>query len=72
LHFFKEIINFIESLKKQGLSFKVLPKNTAFIGSDNSNEEGDYKIRVINYIKCNLYLKYLVISQTENKNAFLG
>ena len=38
---FKEIINFIESLKNKGLSFKVLPKNTAFlIGSDNSNERG--------------------------------
>ncbi|TDE04107.1 glycosyltransferase family 2 protein [Flavobacterium hiemivividum] len=38
---FKELINFIESLKNKGLSFKVLPKNTAFfIGSDNSNERG--------------------------------
>ncbi|MEZ7498728.1 glycosyltransferase family 2 protein [Flavobacterium sp. Arc3] len=38
---FKEIINFIESLKNRGISFKVLPKSTAFfIGSDNSNERG--------------------------------
>jgi len=39
---FKEIINFIESLKNRGVSFKVLPKSTAFfIGSDNSNERGE-------------------------------
>jgi GT2 family glycosyltransferase len=38
---FKELINFIESLKNKRLSFKVLPKNTAFfIGSDHSNERG--------------------------------
>jgi GT2 family glycosyltransferase len=38
---FKEVINFIESLKNRGVSFKLLPKNTAFlIGSDHSNERG--------------------------------
>lgn len=38
---FKELINFIESLENKRLSFKVLPKNTAFfIGSDHSNERG--------------------------------
>jgi hypothetical protein len=36
---FKEIINFMNNFKKQGLTFKVLPKNT-FIGSDHSNERG--------------------------------
>lgn len=38
---FKECIHFMESFKNKGLSFKILPKNTAFlIGSDNSNERG--------------------------------
>lgn len=38
---FKELINFIESLENKRLSFKVLPKNTAFfVGSDHSNERG--------------------------------
>lgn len=38
---FKEIINFIESLKNRGLTFKLLPKQARFfIGSDNSYERG--------------------------------
>jgi GT2 family glycosyltransferase len=38
---FKEIINFMNNFKNRGLTFKVLPKNTAFfIGSDHSNERG--------------------------------
>ena len=38
---FKECIDFMESFKNRGLSFKILPKSTAFlIGSDNSNERG--------------------------------
>ncbi|MFQ3174503.1 MAG: GT2 family glycosyltransferase [Flavobacterium sp.] len=42
---FKECIRFMESFKNQGLTFKILPKNTAFlIGSDNSNERGDIVI----------------------------
>jgi hypothetical protein len=31
----------------------------------NRLKEDDYKIRMINYTKCNLYIKYLVISQTK-------
>jgi GT2 family glycosyltransferase len=38
---FKECIRFMESYKNKGFTFKILPKNTAFlIGSDNSNERG--------------------------------
>jgi GT2 family glycosyltransferase len=45
--FFKDCINFMESLKNKGLTFRILPKNTNFlIGSDNSNERGEIiKIR---------------------------
>ena len=44
---FKQCINFMESVKNNGLSFRILPKNTNFlIGSDNSNERGEIiKIR---------------------------
>jgi GT2 family glycosyltransferase len=38
---FKQCIFFMESFKKKGLTFKILPKHTSFlIGSDNSNERG--------------------------------
>ncbi|MFT5963828.1 MAG: GT2 family glycosyltransferase [Flavobacterium sp.] len=38
---FKECIRFMETIKRVGVTFKILPKNTAFlIGSDNSNERG--------------------------------
>jgi GT2 family glycosyltransferase len=38
---FKECIRFMETTKRVGVTFKILPKNTAFlIGSDNSNERG--------------------------------
>ena len=38
---FKEIISFLEAYKKQGFTFKIIPKNTFFmIGSNNSNEKG--------------------------------
>lgn len=38
---FKEIVNFINNFKNRGITFKILPKNTAFfIGSDHSNERG--------------------------------
>ncbi len=44
---FKDGIDFMESLKNKGLTFRILPKNTNFlIGSDNSNERGEIiKIR---------------------------
>jgi hypothetical protein len=38
----KEIINFIKSFKKQGLTLKCYPKNTSFI-DDNLMKENDYK-----------------------------
>jgi GT2 family glycosyltransferase len=38
---FKEIISFLEANKNQGLTFKIIPKNTFFmIGSNNSNDKG--------------------------------
>lgn len=38
---FKESVNFMESLKNKGLTFKILPKGANFlIGSDNSRERG--------------------------------
>ncbi len=38
---FKECIHFMESFKRKGLTFKILPRKTNFlIGSDNSNERG--------------------------------
>lgn len=40
---FKQCISFMESNKNRGLTFKILPKNTAFlIGSDSSNERGSF------------------------------
>jgi GT2 family glycosyltransferase len=40
--FFKQCIDFMESVKNKGLTFRILPKNTNFlIGSDNSNERGE-------------------------------
>ncbi|MBX9887270.1 MAG: glycosyltransferase family 2 protein [Flavobacteriaceae bacterium] len=39
---FKHCIDFMESVKNKGLTFRILPKNTNFlIGSDNSNERGE-------------------------------
>jgi GT2 family glycosyltransferase len=38
---FKECIRFMGTFKREGLTFKILPKYTTFlIGSDNSNERG--------------------------------
>ena len=38
---FKEIIAFFEANKNQGITFKIIPKNTFFmIGSNNSNDKG--------------------------------
>ena len=38
---FKAIISFLETHKNQGFTFKIIPKNTAFmIGSNNSNDKG--------------------------------